>query len=98
MRTTSIPRVGCSRVTTAPAAMIGRSLPPFTEGRSSSFIGMSLSLRLDPCRSLGSTPALGIDQVLLHVHERLPVGVRGVHVPPPVRAELPRGRAVVEAQ
>src|SRR3954453_17800025 len=98
MRTTSIPRVGGSRVTTAPAAMIGRSLPPFTDGRSSSFTGMSRSWRLAPCRSLGSTPALGGDQVLLHVHQGLTVGVCGVHVPPPVRIELPRGRAVVEAQ
>src|SRR4029453_4332352 len=92
MITTSVPRSGCSRVTTAPPARIGR----LAEGTASFRLRAVLTggtVRLLRC---GAAPARGVDQVLLHVQQRLTVGVGGVWNPCSIRLQLPRRRSLVE--
>src|SRR4029453_6812828 len=92
MITTSVPRSGCPRVTTSPPARIGR----LAECTASFRLRAVLTGGTGRLLRCGAAPACGVDQVLLHVQERLTVGVGGMWNPCPIRLQLPRRRSVVE--
>src|SRR5215204_6267013 len=90
MISTSMPRDGWSRVTTAPAAKIGLVSEP------RSFVS-SGNVSVDMDRSFGPPAPLGVvDQVLLHVQQRPAGQVSGMGYPGSVRLQQPRRSALVE--
>src|SRR5918993_924316 len=92
MISTSMPRDGSSRVTTAPAAKIGLVFEP------RSFVS-SGNVSVDLDGSFGPPAPLGVvDQVLLHVQQRPASKVSGMRDPGSVRLQLPGRGALVEGE
>src|SRR5690242_1182379 len=92
--TTSRPRTGCCRVTTAPPARVGFPLVP-TDRRVLEDCAAATG-RLHPL--LGPAPTLDVDQVVLHVDQRAAFLVGGERDPGAVRLQLPRRGARIERQ
>src|SRR5215213_2611410 len=92
MINTSVPRGWSSRVTTAPPARIGRP------GDRAALLRVRLGLTEGTEALLRDRPtsARGVDQVVLHVEQRLTCSVRGMRNPGAVRLQLPRSGALVE--
>src|SRR6476660_692359 len=92
MITTSVPRCGCARVTTAPPARIGRP------GDRTPFLPMPVTLS-EATESLlhrNAASTLGVDQILLHVQQRIAGLIGGMRNPVAIRQQLPRCGAFVE--
>src|SRR6187200_1284060 len=92
MITTSVPRSGWARVTTAPPARIGRpgERTPFLP------VPVTLSEGTEPLLHRDASSTLGVDQILLHVQQRIAVFIGGVRNPAAIRQQVPRRRALVE--